>query len=420
MAFKILTEEQIELLTDEQKSRYAQELELYRQREEFVQQIEKFENMTLPPVQANVKPIAVVQVAETPEISIPETEVELPRLSIDVQTPKLSESFDVQIDVSNLPSVSTEHPELHQFEFENIQPTVPAVPVPAVAEYNYKAPTAERIRMPEPIQVAVPEMKPVQIGAPEPISMPEPVSIPAAVVKPVRMERPEVELPSVELARIQVPEIGPMEPQKAVLPQLEKIPVSTVDADRVRAAMRELPQPELPQVELPTAEMPKLGNFETVVEPLPQVTVAAASAPTIRMPENTEVRVPQLPSVPDLPPIPTLHFDLPEMDQLPTVQVRLPDTAAETAFTMPELTVQTPTVPIPTIPEGMDELAQRLRMAESAPAAQPAIPEIPTVKIREVHMEPIGRVELPKISVNAAPPDKAQMDEIIKQIQGMV
>ena len=396
MAFKILTEEQIELLTDEQKSRYARDLELYRQREEFVRQIEKFENMTLPPVQANVKPISAVQVAEMPEISIPETEVEMPRLSIDVQTPKLSESFDVQIDVSNLPSVSTEHPELHQFEFEITQPTVPAVSVPAVAEYNYQAPTAERIRMPEPVQVAVPEMK------------------------PVRMERPEVELPSVELARIQVPEIGPMEPQKAVLPQLEKIPVSTVDADRVRAAMRELQQPELPQVELPAAEMPKLGNFETVVEPLPQVTVAAASAPTIRMPENTEVRVPQLPSVPDLPPIPTLHFDLPEMDQLPTVQVRLPDTAAETAFAMPELTVQTPTVPIPTIPEGMDELAQRLRMAESAPAAQPAIPEIPTVKIREVHMEPIGRIELPKISVDNTLPDKAQMDEIIKQIQGMV
>ena len=130
--------------------------------------------------------------------------------------------------------------------------------------------------------------------------------------------------------------------------------------------------------------------------------------------------MPQLPSVPDLPPIPTLHFDLPEMDQLPTVQVRLPDTAAETAFAMPELTVQTPTVPIPTIPEGMDELAQRLRMAESAPAAQPAIPEIPTVKIREVHMEPIGRIELPKISVDNTLPDKAQMDEIIKQIQGMV
>ena len=49
MAFKILNEEELSLLTDEQIACYQKELDIYKQREAFVEKLTKLENAEIKP-----------------------------------------------------------------------------------------------------------------------------------------------------------------------------------------------------------------------------------------------------------------------------------------------------------------------------------------------------------------------------------
>ena len=49
MAFKILTEDEIKLLTDKQRIQYESQLAIYNERVKFVEQLEKLENVEIKP-----------------------------------------------------------------------------------------------------------------------------------------------------------------------------------------------------------------------------------------------------------------------------------------------------------------------------------------------------------------------------------
>ena len=51
MAFKILNDEEISLLTDEQVECYQKELKIYKQREAFVEKLTKLENAEIKPLE---------------------------------------------------------------------------------------------------------------------------------------------------------------------------------------------------------------------------------------------------------------------------------------------------------------------------------------------------------------------------------
>lgn len=55
MAFKILNDEEISLLTDEQVECYQKELKIYKQREAFVEKLTKLENAEIKPYKPNLK-----------------------------------------------------------------------------------------------------------------------------------------------------------------------------------------------------------------------------------------------------------------------------------------------------------------------------------------------------------------------------
>jgi len=48
MAFRILSEEEVSLLDEEQRKQYEKELRIYRQRAAFVEQIEAYEKVRIP------------------------------------------------------------------------------------------------------------------------------------------------------------------------------------------------------------------------------------------------------------------------------------------------------------------------------------------------------------------------------------
>lgn len=72
MAFKILNDEEISLLTDEQVECYQKELEIYKQREDFVEKLTKLENAEIKPYKPNLKSIDIIREIEFAHFISPE------------------------------------------------------------------------------------------------------------------------------------------------------------------------------------------------------------------------------------------------------------------------------------------------------------------------------------------------------------
>ena len=72
MAFKILNDEEISLLTDEQVECYQKELKIYKQREAFVEKLTKLENAEIKPYKPNLKSIDIIREIEFAPFISPE------------------------------------------------------------------------------------------------------------------------------------------------------------------------------------------------------------------------------------------------------------------------------------------------------------------------------------------------------------
>lgn len=72
MAFKILNEEELSLLTDEQAEHYHKELEIYKQREAFVEKLTKLENAEIKPYKPDLKSIDIIREIEFAPFTSPE------------------------------------------------------------------------------------------------------------------------------------------------------------------------------------------------------------------------------------------------------------------------------------------------------------------------------------------------------------
>ena len=116
MAFKILSSEEIELLTKEQRACYEEELFIYNERVRFVEQMEKFENTVIQPYQPVLEPIPAISkvpeaaysaveykasVNEVKTISAPEIS-EVDSLSIDPLLPEHKTIAPIHIFIQNL------------------------------------------------------------------------------------------------------------------------------------------------------------------------------------------------------------------------------------------------------------------------------------------------------------------------------
>lgn len=72
MAFKILNDEEISLLTADQLEYYEKELEIYKQREVFVEKLTKLENAEIKPYKPDLKSIDIIREIEFSSFTSPE------------------------------------------------------------------------------------------------------------------------------------------------------------------------------------------------------------------------------------------------------------------------------------------------------------------------------------------------------------
>jgi len=67
-----LAKEEVSLLDEEQRKQYEKELRIYRQRAAFVEQIEAYEKVRIPPYEPDLKPITVMKKFEVKPYTRPE------------------------------------------------------------------------------------------------------------------------------------------------------------------------------------------------------------------------------------------------------------------------------------------------------------------------------------------------------------
>lgn len=420
MAFKVLTQEQIDLLTEEEKTRYEKQLKLYREREAFVKQMEAYEKMELPQVRPTLKPIPVISLEEAPEIHVPEIAVNAPQLSANIQVPKLPEYVAPMMSVNGIPVINTTIGEIPDIHIENPQLTRTKVFVPAVPKYQFVARTLDPISVPDPIQVHLPEMK------------------------PFKMEIPEVQVSASEPVQIQIPEISAYEPPQIVPPELDSVELPKIDGERISAKMKEAVQVQKPaMISIPAVEAPKIKAFHAELNALPQVSVPTPTITELQTPEVPVVQTPVLHSLPKRTDIPDLRMpevpavqtpvlqNLPNLTELP--EIRVSETVA----------LQNPTISVPELSE-IPEIQIDLPPVQTVPPVEIVKPEIPKLSFEKsnlletpkVDIPPVSErlaaiaasvqavkeaasmsVELPKIQVDRVKVDEAELAEILKLVQ---
>lgn len=157
MAFKILKEDEISLLTDRQKKHYERELDIYRKRAAFVEQLEKYENTVLKPYEPKLKPIAVINKNDVREFRTQEYKAQIP---VYVKKPEIVLN-PIEIHTSaaiNVPDVSVHTLEVKPVIIEKKQPSVPSVEKPVAV--------ATKFALPKPAQPNLPSVeKPVSVAA---------------------------------------------------------------------------------------------------------------------------------------------------------------------------------------------------------------------------------------------------------------
>ena len=243
MAFRILDEDQIGLLTDEQKAIYEGELEMYNARVAFLDSIEVLENAEIPAYKPRLWHVAVMK-------EIPKKEFVNPEETGGIQ-PKVPKPAELQVARRSFRAIKR----------EKTEPSLPNVPrIDSVKLPEVLASVSASLPEVEPVgTVSLPEMLP--IGA---VSLPEVPAI-AAVNLPEISTAVTASLPEVPaIGAVSLPEISPIIPIRAVFARPER-------------SSRKLPEIESPMVNtkvridmaptvsgLPYVE--RLGDFKKVFE----------------------------------------------------------------------------------------------------------------------------------------------------------
>lgn len=444
MAFKRLTEEELAFLSEEQQARYLDELSIHEQREAFVRQLEAYETVELPEYRPVLNPIKVPAQVIAPAFSLPKTEVSVPETAVfqgELILPKLSGE---PVIVTDIPSVSVTTVDVRSPEFDNPQPVVPKLTIPAAHTYKYQPPVLEEVSIAAPLSVAVEipklgsfEMRDavvptVSVAAlpnlPKPTDIAQLVAqtteaIPAIEVRPVNVRRPV--MPKAEISELPTLDIDKQLSAPTIkLPKIEALNIPTVAVSS---------QPPIPSFKAPAVaapEMPKVTAEPTEVKRICMPSTEVAALPQIKI-----AALPQLPRMSMKPedlirPSPEIHLpDLAEIAAISRSERSFPDVKVAVSapkvpsistgeikinpldtVTVPRLSVQTPDIPV-------------TRIATQTPA-KPTIPKVSVpasgVSIKKVKMKSLGEITVPRLSVEAPAGIWEKAFETLKLIAGGV
>lgn len=145
MAFRILTPDELALLTDRQRENYEEELALYQERVKLVEQLEKFENTVIPPYKPVLGKFSPVKKAPARAFAVPEHTVIAPDTKITC-APGISRIrkpyLDIRLPEHMMSPLSATDPSRLPVALPPMKPLMPFVPT-AVAPEAKPAPNPQ-------------------------------------------------------------------------------------------------------------------------------------------------------------------------------------------------------------------------------------------------------------------------------------
>ncbi|MEE0061637.1 MAG: hypothetical protein UE295_12485 [Acutalibacteraceae bacterium] len=318
MAFKILSSDEIELLTEEQRKSYENELEIYNERVKFVEQLEKLENTVVEPYEPKLVKISAVKKAPNVAFVKPEYTVDI--IDVDISSaPEMSKvKFDKPVTAmvpkcSKTKNVSVGH--IKKVEYDKpIMPQTSQVVVPdrAVEKLNQNKPSLPQVKgtniptkvhielkqdkpvVPVKIKIAVPCMTHKNSGQVKP-NLPEKVRVKAVnqmpgvsfsidknaiVASNVKKTAPKVNLPEVVLPE----KANPILPKSSVkfaeikgfkgIDRKEAVLPKAIIPNQVNASFK--------QANKTKAELPVVSNISVKKASVKKIDVKKAELPSVQ------------------------------------------------------------------------------------------------------------------------------------------
>ena len=329
MAFKILNDEEISLLTDEQVECYQKELKIYKQREAFVEKLTKLENEEIKPYKPNLKSIDIIREIEFAPFISPERKrlnmkpmqkPELPDDLIGKASEKINISEVIKSNAVLKEQISFNHKlfsKVNNFKcYEQKQYILPEFSKPVIPDATFNK--LENV-LSNPVQIKKPaELKLQSFIAPvknnvtlSKVAMPE---FKAGVfVKP--------EAPKLDFAVNAKPEtvIKPFEKPEFTLKAFLKVQKVNVNMPTFRQ-----PERNKPNISVNVKSDFKIGAFkipEIAVADLPQIRKAEVEIGSFQPPVQPKLDI-KLNTVPD---VEVKGFEKPEFEAVKLPMIRKPD-----------------------------------------------------------------------------------------------
>ena len=270
MAFKILSSDEIELLTEEQRKSYESELEIYNERVKFVEQLEKFENTVVSPYEPKLVNISDVKKAPKVAYAKPEYVVEL-----------------VDIDVNSAPEMST-------VKFDKpVTATVPkCLKTKSVSVEHIKQAKCEQPIIPKVSKTVVPEktIEKFEKNKPE-LPQVKGTVIPTKVHKIQKQDKPLMPLKTKTVVPCVTPkkngQVNPSLPKKIKVKKFNQFTMAALSVDE-KAMTVSIFKKNAPKVNLPNVVMP-----EKINPILPKASVEFAEIKNFKGFKRRDIAVPK-------------------------------------------------------------------------------------------------------------------------------
>ena len=212
MAFRILNEEELQLLAGEQREQYEKELDIYRKRAAFVEQMEKYENADIRPFRPKLDFIAPASGPEIGPYRPREYKVKLQEPSARPEAQLHFTKMEVMTE-PELPEVDVNTADSRDIgRIEKPAPVLPDVPGPAKTGFHIKEfgevcavlPETPQAPLSDPREIRMENIH-VHASAAAP-PLPKMAGLPENL--PAEFGRPEAVLPAVDVPRQDFPAAG--------------------------------------------------------------------------------------------------------------------------------------------------------------------------------------------------------------------
>ena len=359
MAFRILKEKELSLLTGQQREQYERELDIYQKRAAFVEQIERYESTEIKPFRPKLDFTAPPGTPDIAPYHQREYQVKLQEPAAKPEVQLRFHKMDVDLK-PEMPAVSVTTAASRELrKIENPEPILPVIPKPSEIdlpirefdEVHAELPETRQERLNVPRQIRMENLSAhISITAPKPPKMaalPEnlpadfgksaaglsDVDVPQAVFPDVRIpaEQRELKLPEVPA------ELKVRTPEPAGMPEINLSALPVVQKPRIREiggfGEIKIQQQKAPDIHVPEAKSVSFVQPEVRPAGLPVIEKASVTARSFQAPqihvrslERTEVKVPALHP---LQPVRVKKAEPPAVKNAAVRQIRIPAVSVE-------------------------------------------------------------------------------------------